>query len=107
MHTCQVTDELSTESDVISTRIDELRSVELPRIDDLDDLFELLERSPELYLAQSIEMRARMLQMVTSNCRVSRDSIVPVYKKPFSGIATGLETGKWWVVLDSNQRLPD
>lgn len=92
----QVVKELNNEIEEIHQRIAELRSEELPRFVNLEDLFELLKQGPELYLLQDSEERAEMLRMITSNCLLSTDSIVPIYRKPFSGVAEGLNSGNWW-----------
>ena len=70
-------------------------------------LSKLLERMTHLGLEQAIEVKAGMLRVVASNRRVGWGSIDVVCKRPFIGIADGVKTGGWWVVLDSNQRLPD
>ena len=98
--------ELDEEIAVVTSQIDELRSTEDPRFESITELFELMKRAPALYMKQDDEERARMLRVVTSNCEVTAESIVPTYRKPFSGIAEGLETGEWWACLDSNQGPP-
>jgi len=63
---------------------------------------ELLERAPVLYLRQNDEERARLLHTLLLNCRVSGETLDPVYKKPFDLVEVGLKTGNWYARRDSN-----
>ena len=98
--------EIEEEIGAIEERIAELRSERPLAIENCDRLFELLERAPELYLGRNIEGRAKLLRAVTSNCEVTEENIVPVYRKPFGGAAEYAATGKVWACLDSNQGPP-
>ena len=102
----QVQAELDTEIALAEEKVRQLRAATPPRPDDIDRLFELVERGPALYLSQSTQERARLLRIVTSNLEVGTKTVVPVYRKPFSGIAEYVRTGDWWACLDSNQGPP-
>ena len=98
--------EIDDEIETIKTRIGQLKAVRPLIIDDSENLFKLLERAPELYRRRNIEERARMLRVVTSNLDVTERNVVPVYRKPFAGVAEYVRTGNMWACLDSNQGPP-
>ena len=98
--------EIEDEIQAIEERIRELKAQRPLVIDDCDSLFELLESAPELYRGRNIEERARMLRVVTSNLQVTEKNVIPVYKRPFGGVAEYVATGKMWACLDSNQGPP-
>ena len=98
--------EIEDEVETINTRISDLKCERPLVIEDCDCLFKLLERAPELYRKRNIEERAKMLRVVTSNCEVTEGNVIPVYRKPFGGVAEYVTTGNWWACLDSNQGPP-
>jgi len=59
------------------------------------EALELLERAPALYLRESHEERAKLLRTVVSNCRLTAENVVPVYREPFDAVAEGLRSGSW------------
>ena len=95
--------EIEDEIQAIDQRIRELKAQKPLVIGDCDLLFELLERAPELYRRLDIEERAKMLRVVTSNLE---DTVVPVYREPFCGVAEYVATGNLWACLGSNQGPP-
>jgi len=77
----------SAEALAAEEEIDKLLSDEMSSTDDPRETLRLLNRAPELYLRQSHEERARLLNALTWNCRLSNESADPVYRSPFDLIA--------------------
>ena len=98
--------EIDCEIESVRERIAQLKSARPLVIGDYDGFFKLLERAPELYLRRNIEERARMLRVVASNLEVTAENVIPVYKKPFGGVAESVRSGNMWACLDSNQGPP-
>ena len=71
-------------------------------VDNVREALELLERAPALYLRESHEERAKLLRTVVSNCRLTAENVVPVYREPFDAVAEGLRSGNWLGEEDSN-----
>ena len=71
-------------------------------VDNVREALELLERAPDLYLRESHEERAKLLRTVVSNCRLTAENVVPVYREPFDAVAEGLRSGNWLGEEDSN-----
>lgn len=65
-------------------------------------VIELVKRLPEAYLEHSHEERAALLRAVCSNCIVKSDSVEPLYKEPFAGIAKWQTCPTWLPGEDSN-----
>ena len=86
----------------IEDQLQLLSSITEPRLDEANATFELLESAPSLYLRQDPEEQASLLRTLLSNCYVSREKLVPVYKKPFDLVAEGLRSGDWYPRQDSN-----
>ena len=98
--------EIDDEIESVQERIAELKSMRPLVIEGYEHFFKLLERAPELYRSRSIEERAKMLRVVTSNLEVTEDNVVPVYRSPFGGVAEYVQSGNVWACLDSNQGPP-
>ncbi|RLE28568.1 hypothetical protein DRJ54_06290 [Candidatus Acetothermia bacterium] len=94
--------EWSRELAVIEEELDKLERKPVPRWDDLDATFELLQMAPDLYRRQSDEERARLLNILVSNLILKGENAVPIYKKPFNYVVIGRETGNWLGERDSN-----
>ena len=94
----------SEKAALISERIEELGAESEPREDEARAAFELLEQAPELYQRQSDEERARLLRRLLSNCIITSENVVPIYKEPFAAVAHGMQTGDWLGREDSNLR---
>jgi len=77
----------SAEALAAEEEIDKLLSDEMSRMDDPRETLRLLNRAPELYLLQSHEERARLLDALIWNCRLSNESADPTYRSPFDLIA--------------------
>ena len=75
-----------------------------PAVDELQATFELLERAPRLYLSQSDEERARLLNALTSNCIMRGENVDPIYRNPFDLVAEGVRRSDWYAREDSNLR---
>lgn len=88
--------------DRIEGQLQLLTSIAEPRLDEAHATFELLQRAPDLYVRQNDEERARLLESMVSNCIVSGEKLVPVYKKPFDLVAEGLRSGDWYARQGSN-----
>jgi site-specific DNA recombinase len=71
-------------------------------VDELQSTFELLERAPRLYLRQSDEERARLLNALASNCVIRGEKIDPIYRNPFDLVAEGVRRSDWYARQDSN-----
>ena len=69
--------------------------------EDVRIVIELVQRLPEAYLERSHEERAALLKVVQSNCRVTAESVDPVYKEPFAGIAKWQDSPTWLPVIDA------
>ena len=93
---------LASRRELVQEQIDLLSSIKETSQDNVRTTLELLERAPELYLRQDHTERARLLQTVTSNCILTADTLVPVYKKPFAAVAEGNRSGDWLGEKDSN-----
>ena len=98
--------EIEDEIGMVTDQVAQLKTMRLVAIEDCAGLFKLLERAPELYRRRSIEERAKMLRVVTSNLNVTEENVVPVYRKPFGGVAEFVRSGNVWACLDSNQGPP-
>jgi site-specific DNA recombinase len=93
---------LAGRRELVQEEIHQLSSQRDTSPDNVRPTLELLERAPELYLRQNHTERARLLQTVTSNCIITADSLVPVYKTPFDAVAEGARSGNWLGEKDSN-----
>ena len=85
-------------------REEEARLSESPTcsLEDLESALELLKRFPYLFMRQSDDEKARLLQTVVSNSLLTAENLVPIYRKPFDSVAEGLRSGNWLGEKDSN-----
>jgi len=93
---------LANRRELVREEILHLSSQKETSADNVRQTLELLERAPELYLRQNHGERARLLHTVTSNCVLTADSIVPIYRKPFAAVAEGKRSENWLGEKDSN-----
>ena len=92
----------TTQQQLVTEERQRLESVEIASLDDVEAALELLKRAPDLYRRRSHEERARLLQTVVSNCVLTAENLVPVYRNPFGAVAEGIESGDWLGEEDSN-----
>jgi len=64
-------------------------------LEDIAAILELLKRAPELYMRQSDENRAKLLETVLSNSTLTAENLVPIYRKPFAAIVEGKRSEDW------------
>jgi len=69
-------------------------------LEDIAAILELLKRAPELYMRQSDEERAKLLETVLSNSTLTAENLVPIYRKPFDAVAEGKRSENWNTLLD-------
>ena len=87
----------------------QLASLEEPKEtlrDDVRGAFELLQRAPELYLQKNHDEKAELLRLLVFNCKLRGETVEPIYRKPFEGVAVGRKTGNWYARRDSNPQPP-
>ena len=94
----------SEESEVLGS----LHSLDLPKSESyaltLTRIVELANKACFLYLKQNAAERAKLLQLVVSNCRIDALNLYPTYRKPFDLIAQRAKNEEWCARHDSNMR---
>ena len=98
----KVNNRLSEKARAIDEEVERLSSYKEPAVDGIAGTLELLHHAPELYLRQNHEERANLLRDLASNFVITRDSLIPNYRKPFGAVAEGLRSGNWLGEKDSN-----
>jgi hypothetical protein len=68
----------------------------------LTRILELANKACFLYLKQNPAERAKLLQIVVSNCRIDALNLYPTYRKPFDLIARRAKNEEWCAREDSN-----
>ena len=96
----------AAETEAIEREITEIQDESEISIDSLEELFELLKTAETRYYEQDHSERARLLRLLTSNCVVKDENIIPVFKEPFGVFAEAVERKDKWACLDSNQGPP-
>ena len=66
-------------------------------LEDIAAILELLKCAPELYMRQSDEERAKLLETVVSNPTLTADNLVPIYRKPFDAVVEGKRSENWGI----------
>ena len=64
-------------------------------LEDIAAILELLKCAPELYMRQSDEERANLLETVVSNSTLTAENLIPVYRKPFDAVVEGKRSENW------------
>lgn len=77
----------SAKSRTLKDRISQFKKELKPREDEAREAFELLGEASELYQRQSDEERARLLRSLLSNCIITSENVVSIYKEPYSSVA--------------------
>ena len=67
-------------------------------------ILELANKACFLYLKQDATEKAKLLQLVVSNCRIDTLNLYPTYRKPFDLIAKKAKNEEWCARHDSNMR---
>jgi site-specific DNA recombinase len=65
-------------------------------------ILELANEAYFLYLKQPAAEKAKLLQIVLSNCKIDAASLDPTYRKPFDLIFQRVKNEEWLPGLDSN-----
>ncbi len=92
-----------TEEQQVKMAIQGLSSAESSdRALDAQRIFELANKAYSLYVSQDSTEKAKLLQMLFSNCSVGAVSVTPTYRKPFDMIFKRAKLEEWSGRLDSN-----
>jgi hypothetical protein len=67
-------------------------------------ILELANKAYFLYVKQSLAEKAKLLNLVLSNCAIDAASIYPTYRKPFDLILAKAKNEEWRARQDSNLR---
>jgi site-specific DNA recombinase len=69
---------------------------------DAKKILELANKAHFLYLRQSHKEKAKLLNIVLSNCKIDAASLYPTYRKPFDLIFAKAKNEEWCAQRDSN-----
>ena len=67
-------------------------------------LFELANKSEELFMNSEVEQKRQLINFVLSNLTLDGKKLVWEYKKPFDMMALCTKSSNWLLGLDSNQQ---
>jgi hypothetical protein len=67
-------------------------------------ILELANKAYFLYVKQSLAEKAKLLNLMLSNCAIDAASIYPTYRKPFDLILAKPKNEEWRARGDSNSR---
>jgi hypothetical protein len=67
-------------------------------------ILELANKAYFLYVKQSLAEKAKLLNLMLSNCAIDAASIYPTYRKPFDLILAKAKHEEWRARQDSNLR---
>jgi site-specific DNA recombinase len=87
--------EWQAEETQIRTSIQELETAKPERLLDAVRILELANKAHSLYVKQEHTERAKLLNMVLSNCAIDALNLYPTYKKPFDVIFQRNKTEEW------------
>lgn len=87
--------DLAERGEHIETEIARLTEAGQRNPNDVSAVFKLLERAPVWYNREDDEGRAKLLNILASNCNLSAENLVPTYRIPFDAVASAVETGDW------------
>lgn len=90
------------EEEQIRLAVQGLEQASPDRIAEGVKILELANKAYFLYLKQPPTEKAKLLQIVLSNCTVDATSIYPTYRKPFDLIFTRAKNEEWRAREDSN-----
>jgi site-specific DNA recombinase len=96
--------EWQNEEREVRASLEALQTVQPNRPLDGARILELANKAYFLYLSQDHAERAKLLQMVLSNCAIDAVSLYPTYRKPFDIIFQRVKTEEWRARGDSNSR---
>jgi hypothetical protein len=98
------TAEWHAEEQQIQIAIQALAQIKPERMLDAVRILELANKAYFLYLKQSPTEKAKLLNIVLSNCAIDAVSIYPTYRKPFDMIFARAKNEEWRARRDSNSR---
>jgi site-specific DNA recombinase len=96
--------EWQAEEQQIQMAIRAIGEVQPERMLDAVKILELANKAYFLYVKQSPSEKAKLLNLVLSNCAIDATSIYPTYRKPFDLIFTHGGNEGWRARRDSNPR---
>ena len=96
--------EWEAEENQVRASLQALQTASPERLLDAVRILELANKAYFLYVRQNHVERAKLLEMVLSNCGIDAVSLYPTYKKPFDLIFQRAKTKEWRALRDSNSR---
>jgi hypothetical protein len=84
--------------------IRDVAEVKPERTLDAVKILELANKAHFLYVRQSLSEKAKLLNLVLSNCAIDAASVYPTYRKPFDIIFAKGKNEGWCARRDSNSR---
>jgi site-specific DNA recombinase len=96
--------EWQAEEQQIQMAIGALADIKPERMLDAVKILELANKAYFLYVKQCPTEKAKLLNLVLSNCTIDAASIYPTYRKPFDVIFASAKNGEWRARRDSNPR---
>jgi site-specific DNA recombinase len=96
--------EWQAEEQQIQIAIRALADIKPERMLDAVRILELANKAYFLYVKQCPTEKAKLLNLVLSNCTIDTASIYPTYRKPFDVIFASAKNGEWRARRDSNPR---
>ena len=96
--------EWQAEEQQVQFAINGLAEIKPERMLDAVKILELANKAYFLYVKQSPAEKAKLLNIVLSNCAIDAASIYPTYRKPFDVIFARAKNEEWRARRDSNSR---
>ncbi len=96
--------EWQTEEQQVRMAIGALAEIKPERMLVAARILELANKAYFLYVKQSPAEKAKLLNLVLSNCAIDAASIYPTYRKPFDVIFKRVKNEEWCARRDSNPR---
>jgi site-specific DNA recombinase len=96
--------EWQTEEQQVRMAIHALAEIKPERMLVAGRILELANKAYSLYVEQSPAEKAKLLNLVLSNCAIDAASIYPTYRKPFDVIFQRVKNEEWCARGDSNSR---
>ena len=96
--------EWQAEEQQIQFAINGLAEIKPERMLDAVKILELANKAYFLYVKRSPAEKAKLLNLVLSNCAIDAVSIYPTYRKPFDVIFAKAKNEEWRARRDSNPR---
>jgi hypothetical protein len=96
--------EWQAEEQQIQMAIRAVAEIKPERMLDAVKILELANKAYFLYVKQSPSEKAKLLNLVLSNCAIDAASVYPTYRKPFDVIFAQGKNERWRARRDSNPR---